>query len=117
MPRRAYFEKWPPSEDNTLFVRAKRRKSKGAKRKKKRERRRREERRKKDRKIRKKRKKTRGERTRPIFFNNSIILKLVCDQNFLNMGNSEDLTRRRDTLTGGSTLFALTPFFGTKSTD
>ena len=34
-PSRAYFEKWPSSEDNTLFVRAKRRKNKGARRKKK----------------------------------------------------------------------------------
>ena len=66
-PGRVYFEKWPSSEDNALFVRAKRRKNKGARSKEKRERRRRKDRRKKDRKIRKKRKRAKRERTGPFF--------------------------------------------------
>ena len=36
---------------------------------------------------------------------------LVCVQNFVDMRNSGDLTKKRNTLTGGSGLFALTPFF------
>ena len=63
-------------------------------RKKERERRRREERRKTDRKIRKNKKGDERRENWAFFFNNSRIPMLVRVQNFVNVGDSEDLTKK-----------------------